>query len=154
MPKYMLAFLVKWFIYLFCGCLCTRPLLEAGKKDRKARGMIGSEGKRGTVASRPPAFSHPSHHHSPGSCCGKELEQIFPPENDVSVCFFLIEIHYFAVVIFWLYRVCPQVNFLHTVACLFWRTTFSFTVSSTSPKMGVIPLIYKALLTHAPVGSG
>ena len=85
MRKYMLVFLVKWFISLFCGCLCTRLQWETGKKNRKARGMIGSEGTRGTVASRPPAFCRPSRHYGPGSCCRRELEQILRQDKEVSV---------------------------------------------------------------------
>ena len=84
MRKYMLAFFVKWLIYLFCGCLCTRLLCRMGKRIVKRGGSIGSEGKRGTVtASRPSAFSRHSHHYGPGSCCWRKLEQIFPQDKEV-----------------------------------------------------------------------
>ena len=55
--------------------------------------MIGSEGKRGTVASRLPAFSRLAHHYGPGSCCRRELEQIFPQDKEVSVCVFFLNRH-------------------------------------------------------------
>ena len=122
MRKYMLAFLVKWFIYLFCGCLTS--FVGDWEKNRKARGMKGSEGKRGTVALRPPAFSRLSHHYGPGSCCRRELEQIFPQDKDVSVCvFFKIEIQTM-LLSFCDLRVCPQV----TLSRVFLANKFLFTL--------------------------